>query len=98
MDIGEKDGSRSHRSRKKRRKPYKITGIESMNSNNSKVWNNDRKKEIYFIFKVLITSNDSRIRLYDIRTKEIEHKYRGYSNQSSQIRASFSHDDRYIIR
>ncbi|CAF5037413.1 unnamed protein product, partial [Rotaria magnacalcarata] len=28
--------------------------------------------------KVLITSNDSRIRLYDIRTKEIERKYRGY--------------------
>ncbi|CAF0902091.1 unnamed protein product [Adineta steineri] len=82
MNIGDKDGSRSHRSRKKRRKPYKITGIESMNSNNS---------------KVLITSNDSRIRLYDIRTKEIERKYRGYSNQSSQIRASFSHDDRYII-
>ncbi|CAF1455193.1 unnamed protein product [Adineta ricciae] len=82
MNIGDKDGSRSHRSRKKRRKPYKITGIESMNSNNS---------------KVLITSNDSRIRLYDIRTKEIERKYRGYSNQSSQIRASFSSDDRYII-
>jgi hypothetical protein len=37
MNIGDKDGSRSHRSRKKRRKPYKITGIESMNSNNSKV-------------------------------------------------------------
>jgi len=82
MNIGDKDGSRSHRSRKKRRKPYKITGIESMNSNNS---------------KVLITSNDSRIRLYDIRTKEIERKYRGYSNQSSQIRSSFSHDDQYII-
>jgi len=82
MNIGDKDGSRSHRSRKKRRKPYKITGIESMNSNNS---------------KVLITSNDSRIRLYDIRTREIERKYRGYSNQSSQIRASFSSDDQYII-
>ncbi len=54
-----------------------------MNSNNS---------------KVLITSNDSRVRLYNIRTKEIERKYRGYSNQSSQIRGSFSHDDRYIIR
>ncbi|CAF1483236.1 unnamed protein product [Adineta steineri] len=82
MNIGDKDGSRSHRSRKKRRKPYKITGIESMNSNNS---------------KVLITSNDSRIRLYNIRTKEIERKYRGYSNQSSQIRASISPDDQYII-
>ncbi|CAF5218722.1 unnamed protein product, partial [Rotaria magnacalcarata] len=38
-----------------------------------------------------------RIRLYNIRTKEIERKYRGYSNTSSQIRASFSYDDRYII-
>ncbi|CAF0943902.1 unnamed protein product [Rotaria sordida] len=81
INISDKDASRSNRSRK-RRKPSKITGIESMNSNNS---------------KVLITSNDSRIRLYNIRTKEIERKYRGYSNQSSQIRASFSYDDRYII-
>lgn len=48
--------------------------------------------------KVLITSNDSRIRLFNIRTKEIESKYRGYSNTSSQIRASFSYDDKYIIR
>ena len=41
MNIGDKDGSRSHRSRKKCPKPYKITGIESMNSNNSRVrqWN-----------------------------------------------------------
>ncbi|CAF2993969.1 unnamed protein product [Rotaria socialis] len=81
INISDKDGSRSNRSRK-RRKPSKITGIESMNSHNS---------------KVLITSNDSRIRLYNIRTKEIERKYRGYSNTSSQIRASFSYDDRYII-
>ncbi|CAF0879556.1 unnamed protein product [Rotaria sp. Silwood1] len=81
IHIGDKDVTRSVRSRK-RRKPSKITGIESMNSNNS---------------KVLITSNDSRIRLFNIRSKEIECKYRGYLNQSSQIRASFSYDDRYII-
>jgi len=37
MNVGEKDGSRSHQSRKKMSKPHKITGIESMNSNNSKV-------------------------------------------------------------
>ncbi|CAF0896212.1 unnamed protein product, partial [Didymodactylos carnosus] len=78
MNIADK----SNRSRKKRRKPRKITGIEVMNLNTS---------------KILITSNDSRIRLYNIKTKEIERKYRGYSNNSSQIRASFSHDDRYII-
>ena len=45
MNIGEKDGSRSHRSRKKRRKPYKITGIESMNLNNSKVGKIEFKKK-----------------------------------------------------
>lgn len=38
MNIGDKHGGRSNRSRKKRRKPYKITGIESMNSNSSKVF------------------------------------------------------------
>lgn len=37
MNIGDRDGSRNHRSRKKCRKPYKITGIEPMNSSQSRV-------------------------------------------------------------
>jgi WD40 repeat protein len=46
--------------------------------------------------KILITSNDSRIRLYDLRDLSLVCKYKGYTNLSSQIRASFSPDGRYI--
>merc|ERR1712228_787011 len=46
--------------------------------------------------KILITSNDSRIRLYDLRDLSLVCKYRGYTNLSSQIRACFSPDGRYI--
>lgn len=44
----------------------------------------------------LVTSNDSRIRIYDLRDLSLTCKYKGYSNSSSQIRASFSHDGKYI--
>ncbi|UYV82627.1 WDR44 [Cordylochernes scorpioides] len=40
--------------------------------------------------KILVTSNDSRIRLYDIRDLSLSCKYKGYVNTSSQIKASFS--------
>lgn len=47
--------------------------------------------------KILVTSNDSRIRLYDLRDLSLSCKYKGYVNLSSQIKGSFSHDGRYII-
>jgi WD40 repeat protein len=47
--------------------------------------------------KILVTSNDSRIRLYDLRDLTLSCKYKGCANNSSQIKASFSHDGRYII-
>ncbi|XP_053690223.1 WD repeat-containing protein 44 [Sabethes cyaneus] len=47
--------------------------------------------------KILVTSNDSRIRLYDLRDLNLSCKYKGYMNVSSQIKASFSHDGKYII-
>ncbi|XP_072126486.1 WD repeat-containing protein 44 isoform X1 [Mobula birostris] len=59
----------------------KITGIEPLPGEN----------------KILVTSNDSRIRLYDLRDLSISMKYKGYMNSSSQIKASFSHDYTYII-
>ncbi|EEP80120.1 conserved hypothetical protein [Uncinocarpus reesii 1704] len=49
------------------------------------------------IVKILITSNDSRIRLYNFRDRTLEAKFRGNENSTSQIRASFSSDGRYII-
>jgi WD40 repeat protein len=47
--------------------------------------------------KVLITSNDSRIRMYNMRDKSLEMKFRGHENTCSQINASFSDDAHYII-
>lgn len=47
--------------------------------------------------KILVTSNDSRIRLYDLRDLSLSCKYKGYTNLSSQIKGSFSHDGRYVI-
>uniref|UniRef100_A0A5K3F7W9 WD repeat-containing protein 44 n=2 Tax=Mesocestoides corti TaxID=53468 RepID=A0A5K3F7W9_MESCO len=47
--------------------------------------------------KVLVTSNDSRVRLIDARDYHTLCKYRGFLNETSQIRASFSATGRYII-
>eukprot|EP00884_Botryococcus_braunii_P023494 jgi/Botrbrau1/9829/Bobra.0313s0008.1 len=45
--------------------------------------------------KLLITSNDSRIRLYE--TYSMIMKYKGYHNRSTQIRASFSANGAFVV-
>ncbi|KAK3724341.1 hypothetical protein QZH41_010850 [Actinostola sp. cb2023] len=67
--------------RNKRARGRKISGIEPMPGEE----------------KVLITSNDSRIRLYDLKDNSLSCKYKGCTNSSSQIKASFSHDGQYLI-
>ena len=47
--------------------------------------------------KLLITSNDSRVRLYNFRDKSLELKFRGMQNNASQIRATLSDDGRYVV-
>ncbi|GAA5995193.1 hypothetical protein JCM11641_004410, partial [Rhodosporidiobolus odoratus] len=47
--------------------------------------------------RLLVTTNDSRMRLYHTADKVVECKYAGHENTSSQIRASFSDDGRFII-
>ncbi|XP_064638857.1 WD repeat-containing protein 44-like isoform X2 [Lineus longissimus] len=47
--------------------------------------------------KVLVTSNDSRLRLYDLRDLTLHCKYKGCANNSSQIKASFSSNGKYIV-
>ncbi|KAK3680996.1 hypothetical protein B0T22DRAFT_445687 [Podospora appendiculata] len=47
--------------------------------------------------KVLITSNDSRIRIYNLRDKYLDVKLKGHDNAYSQITASFSDDGKYVI-
>jgi hypothetical protein len=44
-----------------------------------------------------VTSNDSRVRLYDLRDHSLKCKYRGMNNTSSQIKATFSPDGKSII-
>ena len=42
-----------------------------------------------FSQQILVTTNDSRIRIYDLRDLSLSCKFKGYTNQSSQIRAAF---------
>lgn len=65
---------------KKKSNAKKITGFQFAPGNPS---------------EVLITSADSRIRIFD--GSDIIHKFRGFRNTSSQIAASFSVDGKYVI-
>lgn len=47
--------------------------------------------------KLLITSNDSRIRMYNLKDRMLEVKFRGNENSCSQIHASFSDDGKFVI-
>ncbi|CAJ0583099.1 unnamed protein product, partial [Mesorhabditis spiculigera] len=47
--------------------------------------------------KLLVTSNDSRIRMYDVRDMSLTCKFIGAQNEHSQIRASFSPDGKHVI-
>lgn len=76
-------------SRGKNAKGSKITGIQTM-SPPSATPNNG-------VVKVLVTSNDSRIRIYNLQTKALELKFKGHENTCNQIRASFSDDGSYVI-
>lgn len=74
-------------SRGKNSKGSKITGIEAIN----------RPAGGSTDTKLLITSNDSRIRLYNLRDKSLEAKFKGLENASSQIRARFSDDAQHVL-
>ncbi|KAJ5587385.1 uncharacterized protein N7459_003150 [Penicillium hispanicum] len=69
-------------------KGNKITGIDT-----TRVPSDDPNGDI----KLLVTSNDSRIRLYDFRERSLEAKFRGNENTCSQIRASFTDDGNHVI-
>lgn len=66
----------------------KITGIQAVS-----VYPDNPHSEV----KVLITSNDSRIRQFNLRDKSLEMKFKGNENTCSQIRATFNDDCRYVI-
>jgi hypothetical protein len=45
----------------------------------------------------LISSNDSRLRVYNFRDKSLEIKLRGHENNCSQIRGAFADSSGHII-
>ncbi|KAK5122177.1 hypothetical protein LTR85_004423 [Meristemomyces frigidus] len=65
-------------------KGSKITGIQTYQTSTGDI-------------KILITSNDSRVRLYNFRDKSLELKFKGNENNCSQIRAGLSDDGRYVV-
>ncbi|KAF4983357.1 hypothetical protein FZEAL_1209 [Fusarium zealandicum] len=75
-------------SRGKNAKGSKITGIRTLTMSSG-----PEAGQV----KVLISSNDSRVRVYNLNDKVIQVKYKGLENQSSQIHARFSDDGDYII-
>lgn len=75
-------------SRGKNAKGSKITGIQTMSFPPE---NADGH------VKLLVTSNDSRIRIYNMADKTLEAKLKGHENATNQIRASFSDDGSFVI-
>ncbi|KAJ6439845.1 WD repeat containing protein 44 [Purpureocillium lavendulum] len=75
-------------SRGKNAKGSKITGIRTVQAADG-----SERGDV----KVLISSNDSRVRIYSLKTRMLEVKFRGLENQSSQIHARFSDDGKYVI-
>ncbi|KAH8702754.1 WD40-repeat-containing domain protein [Phaeosphaeriaceae sp. PMI808] len=47
--------------------------------------------------KLLVSSNDSRLRVYNFKDKSLEMKFRGHENNCSQIRGTFADSSGYII-
>jgi WD repeat-containing protein 44 len=74
--------------RGKNSKGSKVTGIDTI-----AVQRENGDSDV----KLLITSNDSRIRMYNLKDRMLETKFRGNENACSQIHASFSDDGRFVI-
>jgi WD40 repeat protein len=47
--------------------------------------------------KLMISSNDSRLRIYNLKDKTLEMKFKGHENNCSQIRATFVESSGHII-
>jgi WD40 repeat protein len=85
-------------SRGKNAKGSKITGIQTMAVPPSSLQNGTTPSSTdAHEVKVLITSNDSRIRIYSMRDKTLDVKFKGHENVCCQIASTFSDDGKYVI-
>ncbi|ERS97423.1 hypothetical protein HMPREF1624_05590 [Sporothrix schenckii ATCC 58251] len=74
-------------SRGRNAKGSKITGIVPMLLRNSRPGD----------AAILVTSTDARVRLYHLRDKMLDCKFKGHEHASAQLSASFSDDGKYVI-
>ncbi|KLU91237.1 WD repeat-containing protein 44 [Magnaporthiopsis poae ATCC 64411] len=75
-------------SRGKNAKGSKITGIQTAELAGSNAGDK---------VKVLITSTDARVRIYNLRDKTLDVKFKGHQHAVGQLCASFSDDGSYVI-
>ncbi|KAL8308539.1 hypothetical protein RB593_006724 [Gaeumannomyces tritici] len=75
-------------SRGKNAKGSKITGIQTAELSGSSTGDK---------VKVLITSTDARVRIYNLRDKTLDAKFKGHDHAVGQLCASFSDDGSYVI-
>lgn len=73
----------------------KITGIKVFE--NEAVSTMSLKNDLFEKWNVLITTNDSKVRLVNSSLKKLVTRFKGLSNNSSSIVASMSDDHHYII-
>lgn len=79
-------------SRGKNAKGSKITGLHAM-----RVPTPGASSEADAEVRVLVTSTDSRLRIYNLRDKCLVAKFKGHENNITQMRARFSDDGRHIV-
>lgn len=80
-------------SRGKNSKGSKITGISTMAMPLTSGGNGTAPGEV----KIMVSTNDSRIRVYDLRDGSLDTKFKGHENSCTQISANFSDDAQYVI-
>lgn len=85
VDTLSPQGSLEAKSSRGRNQGKKITNLDSIPS--STVGHE----------RLLVTTNDSRLRLYNVKDRSLQTKFSGLENSSSQIRGSFSDDGRFIL-
>lgn len=75
----------------------KITGIKIFENPNTNKDQSGPQNELLNKWNVLITTNDSKVRLINSDLKKLVTRFKGLANTSSSIIASMSEDHHYII-
>lgn len=71
----------------------KITGIETYQLRDPSKYQGFLDRDV----KLLISTNDSRIRIYNLHDRSLDLKFKGHENEQSQIHATISDNLAYII-